>query len=94
MNGGGLRIIGSGLKWFDQTIIGGLEQSGGGACLEKLNIVVFFAKHVSLIVMLLIHAMMNSGSVECTSCNIFLCLFRNYVSYHLIAPKIDKRGLE
>ena len=42
INGGG---GGGGLKWCDTTIIGGLEQSGGGH-LEKLKIVIFLAKHI------------------------------------------------
>ena len=42
--------------------------------------------------MLLIHLLLSSVSVECTSCDCFLRLFRNYVYYHFIFPKIDKRG--
>ena len=45
---GGVRIIGGGWKWFDITIIGGVGMIGGG-CFEKLKIVVFLGKHVSLI---------------------------------------------
>ena len=60
---------GGGCKWFDITIIGGLEQSGVG-CLDKLNIA-FLCLLISYIfmwtVMLLIHLPTNSGSVECTS---------------------------
>ena len=37
---------------------------------------------------------MKSGSVECTSRDFFLRLFRNYVYYHFIFPKINKGGLE
>ena len=48
INGGVMREIG-GWKLFDILIIGGLEQSGGGGCLEKLKIAVFLAKHVSFI---------------------------------------------
>ena len=43
--------------------------------------------------MLLIHLLMNSGSVECNSCDFFLCLCRNCVYYHFIFPKINKRGV-
>ena len=43
--------------------------------------------------MLLIHLLLSSVSVECTSCDSFLRLFRNYVSYHFIFPKINKRGV-
>ena len=42
--------------------------------------------------MLLIHLLLSSVSVECTSCDSFLRLFRNYVYYHFIFPKINKRG--
>ena len=42
--------------------------------------------------MLLIHLLLSSGSVECTSGDFFLPLFRNYVYYHFIFPKINKRG--
>ena len=42
--------------------------------------------------MLLIHLFLSSVSVECTSCDSFLRLFRNYVYYHFIFPKISKRG--
>ena len=41
--------------------------------------------------MLLKHLLLNSGSVECTSLDFFLRLFRNYVYYHFICPKIIKR---
>ena len=34
----------------------------------------------------------GSVSVECTSCDSFLRLFRNYVYYHFIFPKLNKRG--
>ena len=75
------------------TNIGGLEQSGG--CLEKLKVVVFLVKRVSFIYlceqMLLIYAMINSSSL-CTSADFFLHLFRNYVYYHFIFPKINRRG--
>ena len=40
--------MGGGWKWFNITIIGGLEQSGEG-CLDKLKIVVYLAKHISFI---------------------------------------------
>ena len=43
--------------------------------------------------MLLIQLLMNSGSVECTYCDFFLRLFRNFVYYHFIFPKINKRGV-
>ena len=43
--------------------------------------------------MLLIHLLLSSVSVECTFCDSFLRLFRNYVYYHFILPKIDKRGV-
>ena len=43
-------------------------------------------------VMLLIHLLLSSVSVECTTCDSFLLLFRNYVYYHFIFPKINKRG--
>ena len=43
--------------------------------------------------MLLIHLLLSSVSVECTSCDSFLRLFRNYVYYHFIFPKINKRGV-
>ena len=42
--------------------------------------------------MLLIHLLLSSVSVECTSCDSFLRLFRNYVYYQFIFPKINKRG--
>ena len=42
--------------------------------------------------MLLIHLLLSPVSVECTSCDSFLRLFRNYVYYHFIFPKINKRG--
>ena len=42
---------------------------------------------------LLIHLLLSSVSVESTSCDSFLRLFRNYVYYHFIFPKIDKRGV-
>ena len=42
--------------------------------------------------MLLIHLLLSSVSVECTSCDSFLRLFRNYVYYHFIFPKINKKG--
>ena len=45
--------------------------------------------------MLLIHLLLSSVSVEgveCTTCDSFLRLFRNYVYYHFIFPKINKRG--
>ena len=42
---------------------------------------------------LLIHLLLSSVSVECTSCESFLRLFRNYVYYHFIFPKINKRGV-
>ena len=42
--------------------------------------------------MLLIHLLLSSVSVECTSCDSFLRLFRNYVYCHFIFPKINKRG--
>ena len=42
--------------------------------------------------MLLIHLLLSSVSVECTSCDSFLRLFRNYVYYHFIFPEINKRG--
>ena len=45
-----------------------------------------------LTVMLLIHLLLNSGCVECTSYEFFLRLFRNYVYYHFISSKINKRG--
>ena len=43
--------------------------------------------------MLLIHLLLSSVSVECTSCDSFLRLFRNYVYYHFIFPKINKGGV-
>ena len=43
--------------------------------------------------MLLIHILLNSGFVECISLDYFLRLFRNYVYYHFIFPKINKRGV-
>ena len=43
--------------------------------------------------MLLIHLLLSSVSVECTSCDSFLRLCRNYVYYHFIFPKISKRGV-
>ena len=42
--------------------------------------------------MLLIHLLLSSVSVECTSCESFLRLFRNYVYYNFIFPKINKSG--
>ena len=42
--------------------------------------------------MQLTHLLLSSVSVECTSCESFLRLFRNYVYYHFIFPKINKRG--
>ena len=42
--------------------------------------------------MLLIHLLLSSVSVERTSCDSFLRLFRNYVNYHFIFPKINKGG--
>ena len=42
--------------------------------------------------MLLIHLLLSSGSVKCTSGDFFLRLFRNYVYYHFIFPKINKGG--
>ena len=42
--------------------------------------------------MLLIHLLLSSVSVECISCDSFLRLFRNYVYYHFIFPKINKKG--
>ena len=70
INGGGVRMIrGKEWKWFALAIIGGLKQSGGGGCLEKLKIVVFLAKHVFFIIYL------NSD---------VLCLFRDHVYYHFI----------
>ena len=59
---------GGGSKWFDITIIGGLSNQGVG-CLDKLKIVAFLAKHVSLFIYLceLTHLPINSGSFECTS---------------------------
>ena len=42
--------------------------------------------------MLLIHLLLNSGSVECTPGDLFLHLFRNYVYYHFKFPKINKGG--
>ena len=42
--------------------------------------------------MLLIHLLMNSGSVECTSWDFFLRLFRSYVYCHFIFPKMNKSG--
>ena len=44
--------------------------------------------------MLLIQLLLSSGSVECSSCDSFLRLFRIYVYYHFIFPKINKRGVE
>ena len=41
--------------------------------------------------MLLIHLLLSSGFIECTSWDFFLHLFRNYVYYHFIFPKINKR---
>ena len=41
---------------------------------------------------LLIHLLLSSVSVECTSFDSFLRLFRNYVNYHFIFPKNNKRG--
>ena len=46
--------------------------------------------------MLLIHLLLSSVSVEgveCTSCHSFLRLFRNYVYYHFIFPRVDRRGV-
>ena len=43
--------------------------------------------------MLLIHLLLSSVFVECTSCDSFLRLFRNYVYYHFTFPKINKRGV-
>ena len=43
--------------------------------------------------MLLIHLLLSSVSVERTSCDSFLRLFRNYVYYHFIFPKINERGV-
>ena len=43
--------------------------------------------------MLLIHLLLNSGSVKCTFWDFFLRLFRNYVYHHFIFPKINKRGV-
>ena len=43
--------------------------------------------------MLLLHLLLSSVSVECISCNSFLRLCRNYVYYHFIFPKINKRGV-
>ena len=42
--------------------------------------------------MLLIHLLLSSGCVECTSSDFFLRLFRNYAYYNFIFPKINKRG--
>ena len=42
--------------------------------------------------MLLIYLLLSSDSVDCTSCDSFLRLFRNYVYYHFIFPKISKGG--
>ena len=42
--------------------------------------------------MLLIHLLLSSGSVECISTDFFLLLFRNYVYYHFIFPKIEIRA--
>ena len=39
--------------------------------------------------MLLIHLLLNSSSVVCISWDFFLRLFRNYVYYHFIFPKIN-----
>ena len=44
--------------------------------------------------MLLIHLLMNSSSVECTSQDFLLRLFSNYVYYHIIFPKIKKMRAE
>ena len=43
--------------------------------------------------MLLIHLLLSSVSVECTSCDSLLHLFRNYVYHHFIFPKINKGGV-
>ena len=43
--------------------------------------------------MLLIHLLWSSVSVECTSYDSFLRLFRNYVYCHFIFLKINKRGV-
>ena len=49
----------------------GIGIIGGGGFLEKQKIVIFLGRHVSHIfmrtVMLLIHLLLNSGFVECTS---------------------------
>ena len=42
--------------------------------------------------MLLIHLLLSSVSVESPSCDSFLRLFRNYIYYHFIFPKINNRG--
>ena len=42
-------------------------------------------------VMLLIHSLINSGSVECTSRDC-LPLFEDHNPYHFIFPKINKGG--
>ena len=42
--------------------------------------------------MLLIHLLLSSVPVESPPCDSFLRLFRNYVYYHFIFPKINKRG--
>ena len=42
--------------------------------------------------MLLIHLLLSSGCVECTSSDFFLRLFRNYAYYNFIFPKTNKGG--
>ena len=42
--------------------------------------------------MLLIHLLLSSVSVECTSCDSFLRLFRNYPYYHFIFQKLINGG--
>ena len=42
--------------------------------------------------MLLIHLLLNFGTVEYPSWDSFLRLFKNHVYYHFIFPQINKRG--
>ena len=78
----GMRIIGVGWKWFHITIIRGAGIIGG--VLGEIENILFLRQTricytFMRTVMLLIHLLLNSGSVECTSSYFFLRLFRNYV---------------
>ena len=60
--------------------------------IENSRFLVFLPKHTSIylfmcVVMLLIHLLMNSESVESTSGDFVLRLFRNFACYHFIFSK-------